>query len=77
MKLMLEKLQKDPKTIPQPTRDEMMNMFLKSWNETCGKVNHENVKHETNMITVALDGNEDHLASKKLMDLVGTEMPEF
>ena len=70
MKLMLEKLQKDPKTIPQPTRDEIMNMFLKSWNETCAKVNNENVKHETNMITVALDG-------KKLMDLVGTEMPEF
>ena len=51
----------------------MMSMFQKSWNETCAKVNNENV-FETNMITIALDGSEDHLASKKLMDLVGTEM---
>ena len=29
------------------------------------------------MITIALDGSEDHLASKKLMDLVGTEILEF
>ena len=70
MELTLEKLQKDKK-IPQPTRDEMMNMFQKSWNETCAKVNNEN------MITIVLDGSEDHLASKKLMDLVGTEMLEF
>ena len=49
----------------------MMNIFQKSWNETCPKVNNEN------MITIVLDGSEDHLASKKLMDLVGTEMLEF
>ena len=76
MELMLEKLQKYLQKIPQPTRDEMMNMFQKSWNETCAKVNNENV-FETNMITIALDGSEDHLASKKLMDLVGTEMLKF
>ena len=29
------------------------------------------------MITLALDGSEDHLASKKLMDLIGKEMLEF
>ena len=29
------------------------------------------------MKTIALDGSEDHLASKKLMDLVGTEMKQF
>ena len=29
------------------------------------------------MITISLDGNEYHLASKKLMELVGTEMLEF
>ena len=29
------------------------------------------------MITIALDSSEDHLVSKKLMDLVGTEMLEF
>ena len=54
----------------------MMNMFQKSWNETYAKVNNENV-FKKNMITIALDGSEDHLASKKLMDLVGTEILEF
>ena len=29
------------------------------------------------MITLALDGSEDHLASRKLMDLIGKEMLEF
>ena len=29
MKLMLEKLQRDPQKIPQPAQDEMMNMFQK------------------------------------------------
>ena len=46
-----------------------MNMFQKSWNETCPKVNNENM--------IVLDGSEDHLASKKFMNLVGTEMLEF
>ena len=50
----------------------MMNMFQKSWNETCAKVNNENV-FKTNMIACS----EDHLARKKLMDLVGTEILEF
>ena len=54
----------------------MMNMFQKSWNETCAKVNNGNI-FKTNMITIALDDSEDHLASKKLMDLVGTEMLEL
>ena len=54
----------------------MMNMFLKSWNETYAKVNNENVS-KINMITTVLDYSEDHLASKKLVDLVGTEMLKF
>ena len=53
----------------------MMNMFQKSWNETCANVNNENV-FKKNMITIALYGSEDHLASKKLMDLAGTEILE-
>ena len=51
-------------------------MFQKSRNETCAKVNNENV-FKTNLITTTLDGSEDQLASKMLMDLVGTEMLEF
>ena len=69
MELMLEKLQKDPKKILQPTRHEMMNMFQKSWSETSAKVNNENVL-KINMITIAIDGSEDHIASKKIMYLV-------
>ena len=62
--------------IPQPTQDEMMNMFQKSWDEICAKVNNENA-FQANIIIIALDGSEDHLASKKPMDLVETEMLEF
>ena len=75
MELTLRKLQKDPKK-PQLTLDEMMNMFQKSWNEICAKVNNENV-FKTNRVKIALDNSEDHLASKNLMDLVGTQMLEF
>ena len=62
---MLEKLQKDQKKISQPTRDEMTNMFQKSWNEACAKLNNENV-FKTNMITITLDSSDDHLMSKSL-----------
>ena len=75
IELMLEKLQKDKKIL-QPTRNEMMNMFQKSWNEASAKVSNENV-FRTNMVAIVFDGSEDHLASKTLMDLVGTEMLEF
>ena len=54
----------------------MMNIFKKSWNETCAKLNNQNV-FKTNMITIALDDSEDRLARKKLMDLVGTAQLEF
>ena len=54
----------------------MMNMFQKSWNKICAKVNNENV-FKTNRVKIVLDSSEDHLASKNHMDLVGTEMLEF
>ena len=54
----------------------MMNMFQKSWDKVYLEIDNEQA-FKTNMITIALDGSEDHLASKKLMDLVGTEMKEF
>ena len=40
------------------------------------KVNNENAS-KINIITIVLNGSEDHLAGKKLMDLVGTEMLEL
>ena len=64
MELMLEKLEKDKKS---------SNRLEMKW---CAKVNNENV-FRINMITIALDGSEDHLVSKKLMDFAGTEMLEF
>ena len=70
MKLTLEMLEKDPIKIPTPTHDQMMQMFQES------NVNNEFV-FKTNLITLALDGSEDHLASRKLMDLIGKEMLEF
>ena len=54
----------------------MMNMFQKSWNKICAKVNNENF-FKTNRVKIVLDSSEDHLASKNHMDLVGTEMLEF
>ena len=54
----------------------MINMFQKSWNENCANVKNED-GFKTNMITIALDDSEDHSTSKKLIELVRTEMMEF
>ena len=56
-------LEKDSLKIPTPTRDQMMQMFQESWKETCANVSNTLV-FKTNMITLALDGSEDHLDSK-------------
>ena len=34
-------------------------------------------KYSENIITIALDGSQDHLVKKKLMDLAGKEMLAF
>ena len=34
-------------------------------------------KYSENTITIALDGSQDHLVKKKLMDLAGKEMLAF
>ena len=51
-------------------------MLQESRKETSANVNHKPV-FKTNMITLALNGSEDHLASKKLMNLIGKEILEF
>ena len=76
MQLMLDLLKQDPKKIPSPSRDQMMEMFYNAWEKTCSDVNCEQT-YKSNMMTLAFDGSEDHLASKKLMDLVGEEMLVF
>ena len=76
MALMIDMLKDNPTKIPSPSRDQMMSLFQESWKETLGQVDNEHV-FRTNMITLALDGSEDHLASQKLIDLVGPEMLQF
>ena len=73
---MIDMLRENPTKIPAPSRDQMMSLFQESWKETLRQVDNEHV-FRTNMITLALDGSEDHLASQKLMDLVGPEMLQF
>ena len=76
MTLMVDQLKEDPNKIPSPTRNDMMNLFNDAWNQAYDQVDNVNV-FKKNMVTIALDGSEDVLASRKLMDLVGKEMIEF
>ena len=76
MELMLNQLKKNPGKIPQPSRDEMMDIFNNAWQEEYNRIDNVDA-YKKNMISIALDGSEDHLASKKLMDLVGEEMLAF
>ena len=76
MALMIDMLRENPTKIPAPSRDQMMSLFQESWKETLRQVDNEHV-FRTNMITLVLDGSEDHLASQKLMHFVGPEMLQF
>ena len=76
MQLMLDLLRQNPKKIPAPFRYQMMEMFYDAREKTCSDVDNEQT-FKSNMMTLAFDGSEDHLASKKLTDLVGEEMPIF
>ena len=76
MQLMLDLLRQNPKKIPAPFRYQMMEMFYDAWEKTCSDVDNEQT-FKSNMMTLAFDGSEDHLASKKLTDLVGEEMLIF
>ena len=53
-----------------------MDMFNNAWQEEYDRIDNVGA-YKKNMITIALDRSEDHLASKKLMDLVGEEMLAF
>ena len=70
MQLMLDLLRQNPKKIPAPFRYQMMEMFYDAREKTCSDVDNEQT-FKSNMMTLAFDGSEDHLASKKLTDLVG------
>ena len=51
----------------------MMDMFNNAWQEVYDRIDNVDA-YKKNMISIALDGSEDHLASKKLMDLVGEDV---
>ena len=51
----------------------MMDMSHNAWDEVYTKTDSVDAYKNT-MMTLAFDGSEDHLASKKLIDLVSKEM---
>ena len=63
MQLKLDLLRQDPKKIPSPSPDQMMEMFYNAWEKTCSDVDNEQT-FKSNMMTLAFDGSEDRLASK-------------
>ena len=71
MKLMIEKLRKDPKKIPQPERDEMMEMLTDAMESVDINVNE---RMKVLWITNKLDGSEDHLVSERIFTLVGESL---
>ena len=73
MQLMVKQLTDNPKKIPAPSRDEIMSLFNSAWTTVYDHLDNVLI-YKRNMITLALDGSEDHLANRKLFDLVGKEM---
>ena len=73
---MVKLLKANPDKIPAPSRNQMMELFDNSWKTVYDRIDNVLV-FKRNMITLKLDGSEDHLASRKLMDLVGKEMVQF
>jgi len=71
---MIEQLRNDPKTIPKPSRDDMMRMIYES-NTSLEKDYAKEFK--SLWVTNALDGNEDYLVSERIYQLVGTRMVAF
>ena len=54
----------------------MMKLFDDAWKDVYGRIDNVNVFRQ-NMMTLAFDGSEDYLASRKLMDHGGDEMIVF
>ena len=72
--LMIEQLRNDPKTIPKPSRDEMMRMLY----ESHVSLEKDYAKEFKGLwVTNALDGSEDYLVSERVCKLVGTRMTDF
>ena len=71
---MIEQLHNDPKTIPKPSRDEMMRILYES------HVSFEKdytKEFKSLWVTNVLDGSEHYLVSERVYKLVGTRMIVF
>ena len=72
--LMIEQLRNDPKTIPKPSRDEMMRLLY----ESHVSLEKDYAKEFKSLwVTNALDGSEDYLVSQRVYKLMGTRMIDF
>ena len=76
MQLMLDDLTENRNKIPQLSRDQKMQMFNYAWDEVYTKIDCVDAYKKT-MMTLAFSGSEDHLANKKLMELVGKDILAF
>ena len=74
--LMIEKLRESPDKIPSPSRYEIMKMYKAAFEGTIAKVDVSDA-FKRNVLTIKLDGSEDHLVSSKLKALVLDEIKEF
>ena len=72
--LMIEQLRSNPEKIPSPSRDQMMEMLYQSWSSL--NVD-RSAAFKSLWITNAFDGSEDYLVSRKLWDLVGSDMVNY
>ena len=71
---MIEQLGNDPKTIPKPSRDEMMRLLY----ESHVSLEKDYAKEFKSLwVTNALDGSEDYLVSQRVYKLMGTRMIDF
>lgn len=72
--LMITQLRYGPKKIPQPTHDDMVQMLVDSLESIDVDIP---ARYKAPMLTSALDGSEDYLASEKIMSLVGKHLKTF
>ena len=71
---MIKQLRNDQKTIPKPSRDEMMKMLY----ESHVSLEKDYAKEFKSLwVTNALDGSEDYLVSERVYKLVGARMIDF
>ena len=71
---MIEQLRLDPKKIPQPSRDHIIQMLLESCNSLEIDVTS---RFKARWVTNALDGSKDYLVSERVFALVGESFKHF